>query len=163
MSKRSVKFRAAPMVLDILGWVSPFAILIIAGLTSEGDIPLIIGMIASTILVFCIFLSIFYKVEFSRVDSSDSVELNWEITPFWKLSNRVVRVDQLSREKVNSSDTEFDSRGDLASTQTSSNWVIRVEDEIIFTYPVKFLHQIFNFGPMKKLEAMIPEIKSKTN
>tara|TARA_B100000900_G_C20225396_1_gene571631 strand:+ start:142 stop:462 length:321 start_codon:yes stop_codon:yes gene_type:complete len=105
----------------------------------------------------------FYKVEFSRIDSSDSVELNWEITPFWKLSNRVVRVEQLSREKVNSSDTGYDSRGDLVSTQTSSNWVIRVEDEIIFTYPVKFLHQIFNFGPMKKLEAMIPEIKSNTN
>ena len=151
------------MVLDILGWISPFAILIIAGFTSEGEIPLIIGLVTSTILVLCIFISMLYKVEFSRIDSSDSVELNWEITPFWKLSNRSVRVDQLSRKKVKVSETEFDSHNDLVSTQTNSKWVIRVEDEIIFTYPVKFYHQIFNFGPMKKLERMIPEIKSKSN
>ena len=151
------------MAMDILGWVSPFGILIIAAFTSEGEIPLIIGLVASTILVLCTLISMLYKVEFSRIDSSDSVELNWEITPFWKMSNRVVRVEQLSREKVKHSEMGYDSHNDSVSTQTNSEWVIRVEDEIIFTYPVKFYHQIFNFGPMKKLERMIPEIKSKTN
>ena len=163
MSKESVKFRAAPMVLDILGWVSLFAILIIAGLTSEGEIPLIIGLVASTILVLCILISMLYKVEFSRIDSSDSVELNWEITPFWKLSNRVVRVEQLSIEKVSHSETKYDSDNNSYNNKTNSEWVVRVGDEIIFKYPVKFYHQIFNIGPMKKLERMIPEIKSKSN
>ena len=151
------------MALDILGWVSPFGILIIAAFTSEGEIPLIIGLVASTILVLCILISMLYKVEFSRTDSSDSVELNWEITPFWKMSNRVVRVEQLSREKVSHTETVYDSDNNSYNNKTNSEWVIRVEDEIIFTYPVKFYHQIFNFGPMKKLERMIPELKLKTN
>lgn len=149
------------MVLDILGWVSPFAILIIVAFTSEGEIPLIIALVASTMLVLCIFISMLYKVEFSRIDSSDSVELNWEITPFWKLSNRVVRVEQLSREKVEHSETIYDSHNNPVPSKIKSEWVIRVEDEIIFTYPIKIYHQIFNFGPMKKLERMIPEIISR--
>tara|TARA_B100001093_G_scaffold369212_1_gene354176 strand:- start:345 stop:1142 length:798 start_codon:yes stop_codon:yes gene_type:complete len=149
------------MLLDILGWVSPFAILIIVAFTSEGEIPLIIALVASTILLLCIFISMLYKVEFIRTDSSDSVELNWEITPFWKLSNRVVRVEQLSRKKVVSHSETYDSDTNSYSKKTNSEWVIRVEDEIIFTYPVKLYHQIFNFGPMKKLERMIPEITSR--
>jgi len=156
MVKETVKFRVAPVLLDIIGLlVSPIAILITIGFYSEGEIPLIIALIASIILSVFIFISMMYKVEFSRIDADDTVELNWEITPFWKLSNRVIKVEELSREKRTT-------QGD-DNSGGFSEWIIRIEDEIIFRYPDRLYHKIFSFGPMKKLEKMIPEIKSKSN
>ena len=64
-------------------------IVFIASVTGTGDdeLPLSDALLASIIPLLGAIFCLFYKIEFSRIDSTDRIQIRRELTPMIKFSN----------------------------------------------------------------------------
>jgi hypothetical protein len=137
-------------------------IVFIASVTGTGDdeLPLSDALIASLILLLGITFCLFYKLGFSRIDSTDMIQIGRELTPVIKFSTRIVNIKDISIKKHTERHSERDEIGRNQETTISYRF-IQVNEETILKYRMKDLYLLFGGGPIKKLERMIPEITSR--
>jgi len=124
--------------------------------SGEEDLPIFNALLVSIIpllgLVFCLF----YKTEFSRIDSSDIIEIRRQLTPMIKFSKRAVRTKDVSIKNRTEIRLESQESGpDKKITMTFKQ--IMVEEEIILEYEIKGLSMLLGIDPIKKLEKMISD------
>ena len=122
----------------------------------ENDLPIFNAILASIIpllgLVFCLF----YKTEFSRIDSSDVIEIRRQLTPMIKFSKRSVSTKDISIKNRTEIRWESQEAGPDKKI-TMSFKQITVEEEIILEYEIKGLNMLLGIDPIKKLEKMISD------
>ena len=137
-------------------------IVFVASVTGTGDdeLPLSDALIASLILLLGITFCLFYKLGFSRIDSTDMIQIGRELTPLIKFSTRIVNIKDISIKKHTERHSERDEIGRDQETTISYRF-IQVNEETILKYRMNDLYLLFGGGPIKKLERMIPEIKSR--
>ena len=137
-------------------------IVFVASVTGTGDdeLPLSDALIASLILLLGITFRLFYKLGFSRIDSTDMIQIGRELTPLIKFSTRIVNIKDISIKKHTERHSERDEIGRDQETTISYRF-IQVNEETILKYRMNDLYLLFGGGPIKKLERMIPEIKSR--
>ena len=137
-------------------------IVFLASVTGTGDdeLPLSDALIASLILLLGITFCLFYKLGFSRIDSTDMIQIGRELTPLIKFSTRIVNIKDISIKKHTERHSERDEIGRDQETTISYRF-IQVNEETILKYRMNDLYLLFGGGPIKKLERMIPEIKSR--
>lgn len=137
-------------------------IVFIASVTGTGDdeLPLSDALIASLILLLGITFCLFYKLGFSRIDSTDMIQIGRELTPLIKFSTRIVNIKDISIKKHTERHSERDEIGRDQETTISYRF-IQVNEETILKYRMNDLYLLFGGGPIKKLERMIPEITSR--
>ena len=120
----------------------------------EEDLPIFNAILASIIpllgLVFCLF----YKTEFSRIDSSDVLEIRRQLTRMIKFSKRSVSTKDISIKNRTEIRWESQEAGpDKKITMTFKQ--IMVGEEIILEYEIKGLKTLLGIDPIKKLEKII--------
>ena len=137
-------------------------IVFIASVTGTGDdeLPLSDALIAYLILLLGITFCLFYKLGFSRIDSTDMIHIGRELTPLIKFSTRIVNIKDISIKKHTERHSERDEIGRDQETTISYRF-IQVNEETILKYRMNDLYLLFGGGPIKKLERMIPEITSR--
>ena len=137
-------------------------IVFVASVTGTGDdeLPLSDALIASLILLLGITFCLFYKLGFSRIDSTDMIQIGRELTPLIKFSTRIVNIKDISIKKHTERHSERDEIGRDQETTISYRF-IQVNEETILKYRMNDLYLLFGGGPIKKLERMIPEITSR--
>jgi len=137
-------------------------IVFVASVTGTGDdeLPLSDALIASLILLLGITFCLFYKLGFSRIDSTDMIQIGRELTPLIKFSTRIVNIKDISIKKHTERHSERDEIGRNQETTISYRF-IQVNEETILKYRMNDLYLLFGGGPIKKLERMIPEITSR--
>ena len=137
-------------------------IVFVASVTGTGDdeLPLSDALIASLILLLGITFCLFYKLGFSRIDSTDMIQIGRELTPLIKFSTRIVNIKDISIKKHTERHSERDEIGREQETTISYRF-IQVNEETILKYRMNDLYLLFGGGPIKKLERMIPEITSR--
>ena len=137
-------------------------IVFVASVTGTGDdeLPLSDALIASLILLLGITFCLFYKLGFSRIDSTDMIQIGRELTPLIKFSTRIVNIKDISIKKHTERYSERDEIGRDQETTISYRF-IQVNEETILKYRMNDLYLLFGGGPIKKLERMIPEITSR--
>lgn len=137
-------------------------IVFVASVTGTGDdeLPLSDALIASLILLLGITFCLFYKLGFSRIDSTDMIQIGRELTPLIKISTRIVNIKDISIKKHTERHSERDEIGRDQETTISYRF-IQVNEETILKYRMNDLYLLFGGGPIKKLERMIPEITSR--
>ena len=130
----------------------------IASVTGTGDdeLPLSDALIASLILLLGIIFCLFYKLEFSRIDSTSMIQIRRELTPLIKFSTRIINTKDISIKKHTERHSERDDMGRDQET-TISYRLIQVNEETILKYKMNDLYFLFGGGPIRKLEKMINE------
>ena len=128
----------------------------IASVTGTGDdeLPLSDALIASLILLLGIIFCLFYKFEFSRIDSTGMIQIRRELTPLIKFSTRIVNPKDISIKKHTERHSETDDMGRVHETSISYR-LIQVNEETILKYKMNDLHFLFGGGPIRKLQKMI--------
>ena len=122
--------------------------------TGEDELPLSDALIASFILLPGIIFCLFYKFEFSRIDSTGMIQIRRELTPLIKFSTRIVNPKDISIKKHTERHSETDDMGREHET-TISYRLIQVNEETILKYKMNDLHFLFGGGPIRKLQKMI--------
>ena len=122
----------------------------------ENDLPIFNAILASIIpllgLVFCLF----YKTEFSRIDSSDVIEIRRQLTPMIKFSKRSVSTKDISIKNRTEIRWESQEAGPDKKITVSFKQIM-VDEEIILEYEIKGLNMLLGIDPIKKLEKMISD------
>ena len=138
--------------------VSVFFLVIIAFVTGTGDdeLPLSDALIASLVLLLGIIFCLFYKFEFSRIDSTGMIQIRRELTPLIKFSSRIVNPKDISIKKHTERHSERDEIGRDQETTISYRF-IQVSEETILKYRMNDLYLLFGGGPIKKLKKMISQ------
>ena len=133
-------------------------LVIIASFTGTGDdeLPLSDALIASLILLLGITFCLFYKLGFSRIDSTDMIQIGRELTPLIKFSTRIVNIKDISIKKHTERHSERDEIGRDQETTISYRF-IQVSEETILKYRMNDLYLLFGGGPIKKLKKMISQ------
>jgi hypothetical protein len=133
-------------------------IVFIASVTGTGDdeLPLSDALIASLILLLGITFCLFYKLGFSRIDSTDMIQIGRELTPLIKFSTRIVNIKDISIKKHTERHSERDEIGRDQETTISYRF-IQVSEETILKYRMNDLYLLFGGGPIKKLKKIISQ------
>jgi len=122
----------------------------------ENDLPIFNAILASIIpllgLVFCLF----YKTEFSRIDSSDVIEIRRQLTPMIKFSKRSVSTKDISIKNRTEIRWESQEAGPDKKITISFKQIM-LGEEIILEYEIKGLNMLLGIDPIKKLEKMISD------
>ena len=138
-------------------WIIFIAILVfIVSVTGTGDdeLPLSGALLASIIPLLGAIFCLFYKIEFSRIDSTDRIQIRRELTPMIKFSTRIVNIEDISIKKHTDRYSERDEMGREQETTVSYRFV-QINEEIILKYRMNDLFLLFGGGPIKKLEKII--------
>tara|TARA_B100000900_G_scaffold415912_1_gene447831 strand:+ start:1866 stop:2357 length:492 start_codon:yes stop_codon:yes gene_type:complete len=138
-------------------WIVFIVILVIivsATGTGDDELPLSDALMASLIPLLGLIFCLFYKIEFSRIDSSEMIQIRRELTPMIKFSPRIVNIDDISIKKHTDRYSERDEMGHEREETVSYRFVL-VNEEIIVKYRMNDLFLLFGGGPVKKLEKMI--------
>ena len=157
MTQERVKF---PVYSFQNGCCIVFIVLLvfIASVTGTGDdeLPLSDALIASLILLLGIIFCLFYKLDFSRIDSTGMIQIRRELTPLIKFSTLIINPKDISIKKHTERHSERDDMGRDHET-TISYRLIQVNEETILKYKMNGLHFLFGGGPIRKLQKMINE------
>lgn len=157
MTQERVKF---PVYSFQNGCCIVFIVLLvfIASVTGTGDdeLPLSDALIASLILLLGIIFCLFYKLDFSRIDSTGMIQIRRELTPLIKFSTLIINPKDISIKKHTERHSERDDMGRDHET-TISYRLIQVNEETILKYKMNDLHFLFGGGPIRKLQKMINE------
>lgn len=156
MVKESVKFSVYNFQQL---WVL-FAIIlgVIVYFTGSGkdDLPIFNALLASIIPLLGLIICLFYKTEFIRIDSSETIEIRRQLTPMIKFSKRSVGIKNISIENRTEIRWESQETGPDRKITVSFKQIM-VDEEIILEYQVKGLSMLLGIDPIKKLEKMISD------